>query len=603
MKRFATLLAAFVLLAGCHHGGSTRNLITAALAKIVGGMTFKDVLELSFGDELAVRDYAAGLLTHWSSSTLGVPDKAPNKRTDIQRIGLARAFLDAPALTAFEQTFPEGHGSLAYRWSAMPGRALQPGFYNFAYMHLRENVPFTEDNRRFQYAFLFDRDGDTSNNYQGQAPYDLDFWNGTDTAFQLVKAPGSAWQFSAVSSRNNNIVPFDTEALLLACDDVLMLMFPQDDIDDLLYCPKCRCTAFESALDYGQNAPHDWFGSLRPERGEFLFGQKWSVIRKVEPQIRLEARFVEADTGYLQGLAIPLEMVASYGAAPGFDFGTKTRVNHDQVLAAGVIGGFADQYSFVPTGLDRGGLGSNLALTASIDYRTFVTQPGPRSFTVDSKDEVPFTASLSLDYKTPWFTGVNASVGDLYGKLGDDALRDQVLGGAGAHVLEAPTLTLYNGQRGLVQIADSTQLLANIESPISDEIQIRYPNATAIETGYTLDVQPFVTNTGGIRMQFRLDTRGVAVRTGEEVTLGTSMYPIDVPLFRHGETLTSGIEVQSGQTLVIGGMQNLGDPNKRGGVPTLQDLPVVNGLFTRRHTDPNKELLLVITPRLIPQSF
>lgn len=177
MKRILALafLSVLVLAPACNRGGGSaaRIVLAAALTKVLSALPVGALLEQQFLARGGIRDFTTGQPTQWSSSTLGVADKRPNARTDIQRIGSARTYLSAQDVTDFETAFPLGNGALAYRLDTQRPQnstGLPAGFYNFFFMDLLAEVPLSDTTRHFQYAFVGDRDGVSGNNYQGRRP-------------------------------------------------------------------------------------------------------------------------------------------------------------------------------------------------------------------------------------------------------------------------------------------------------------------------------------------------------------------------------------------------------------------------------------------------
>ncbi|MBI5850565.1 MAG: hypothetical protein HZB39_05925 [Planctomycetes bacterium] len=598
-------LALLVATTACRGNGS--GIYEAvALAKIYGQLPVLNFLRLQSRDAMLRREYAAGLLTKWSSSTLGVPDKAPNPRTDIRQIGVLRSYLDATAIAAFNANFPEGHGTYAWRYSAMPSATLNPGFYTFAYMNLRANAPMTVEDRHFQYAFVWDRDGDRGNNYQGSAPFDRDFFNGSDTWFQFRKQPNLPWTFTAQNARGGSISNWVSEAIMLACDDVLLMMLPDDEYEDMIYSAKFRATAFEHGGDFGQAAPHDWFGSVRPERDTFLFGPNWSAIQKYEPQVRIESRIVQASTGYLSGLGITVDPLAMYADFDGIDFPVRSREDIDLVLRNSLLGGISAGYQFVPRNLPAGYLTTRAGISTSDVFTGWTSLPGPGSFAVADKDAVPFTGTLSAGYSIPFLSGAVGVAGEAYGKIGTDTLWTSVSTGAGATAFTAPVLNLYDGQRTALMLDDRTAELPNLEANFRSAVETAFPSVTTVRTGPTLDVQSFVRGDLKVSLIVRLDTRGVGVESHETITVsGVGSTKLEVPFLAHGRTMKDALVLNSGETLLIGGVQDVGQPSMTEGVPFLANIPVLDRLFAPpRRTDDSKKLFVLVRPTLVmPAGF
>jgi general secretion pathway protein D len=79
----------------------------------------------------------------------------------------------------------------------------------------------------------------------------------------------------------------------------------------------------------------------------------------------------------------------------------------------------------------------------------------------------------------------------------------------------------------------------------------------------------------------------------------TTTSRIDSPTIRQ-RRVASTVAVQSGQTVVLGGLIQDGLDEASTGIPVLQHLPIIGPLFgVRNNTARRTELLVVITPRVI----
>ena len=109
------------------------------------------------------------------------------------------------------------------------------------------------------------------------------------------------------------------------------------------------------------------------------------------------------------------------------------------------------------------------------------------------------------------------------------------------------------------------------------------------QTGITLNVTPRV-NPGGL-VFMEVDQTESAPTAG--ATIGGNP-PVD------NRSIKTEVAVQSGQTLVLGGLIKTTDTNSKGGVPGLSRIPLLGGLFGRNSNEGSREeLLVLITPHVI----
>jgi len=146
-----------------------------------------------------------------------------------------------------------------------------------------------------------------------------------------------------------------------------------------------------------------------------------------------------------------------------------------------------------------------------------------------------------------------------------------------AHILvgnEVPIITTQSNA-ATIQTNGTTNILQNI--------QYRY-------TGVIMTVLPQVNSEGLVNMQIRQEVSQIVSAT----TGG-----IASPTFSTRESVTT-VVVQSGETIVIGGIIDDTVDRSRTGVPYLMDIPVIGRAF-RVDTDSVKrtELVVLLTPHVV----
>jgi general secretion pathway protein D len=109
-----------------------------------------------------------------------------------------------------------------------------------------------------------------------------------------------------------------------------------------------------------------------------------------------------------------------------------------------------------------------------------------------------------------------------------------------------------------------------------------------IDTGVLLDVVPRV-NPGGL---VYMDIQQVVSKPTTKDQYGN--YTIA------NRALSTEVAVQSGQTVLLGGLIQQSDTNTSNGVPFLSRIPILGRLFgTTEHDKSRTELIVLITPRVV----
>jgi len=153
--------------------------------------------------------------------------------------------------------------------------------------------------------------------------------------------------------------------------------------------------------------------------------------------------------------------------------------------------------------------------------------------------------------------------------------------------LSAPSLVVLNNQKAHIQVGDKipvTQTYVNTNSNTDNTLgQVEY-----LDTGVILNVRPRV-NPGGL----------VYLNINQVVSAaGTANAAGNVPI-QQREVATQ-VAVQSGQTVLLGGLIKQQEGVTDTGIPGLNRIPIFGRLFgqTQRNRD-RTELIVLITPRVI----
>jgi len=160
-----------------------------------------------------------------------------------------------------------------------------------------------------------------------------------------------------------------------------------------------------------------------------------------------------------------------------------------------------------------------------------------------------------------------------------------------ANVISSPSIMVLNNQEATIQVgkevpilsSESTNTSGGDDNVVTNTIEMR-------ETGITLVVKPRVNANGLVIMD--IDQKADDVLT--DTTKG-----IDSPSFQQRQ-IKSSVAVQSGETIVLGGLISEIDEFNKSGIPLLHNIPWIGGLFGETaKTNNKKELVVLITPRVV----
>ncbi len=166
------------------------------------------------------------------------------------------------------------------------------------------------------------------------------------------------------------------------------------------------------------------------------------------------------------------------------------------------------------------------------------------------------------------------------------------------NVISSPSLMVLNNQEANIQVGDEVPIRTSQSSAIpttSDPINVNNLLQTSSiqqrKTGVKLTVKPRVNANGLVIMDIEQSVENV-----KEEGSGSR---IDSPTIATRE-ITSSVAVQSGETIVLGGLIKDDDTYNKSGIPFLHELPVIGPLFggtTKKRT--KTELVVLITPRVV----
>ncbi len=201
-------------------------------------------------------------------------------------------------------------------------------------------------------------------------------------------------------------------------------------------------------------------------------------------------------------------------------------------------------------------------------------------------------------------------------------------GNTRSNVLQAPKVTLFNGQSATVSDLTQRPFVTSIIPVVGDFAAAHQPVVVVLNEGTTLSVQAVVSND---RRFVRLtlvpffsqigdvdtftftgattsdngsvvdDAGGNPTDARDNTTTTTSGTTVQLPEFSF-TTVSTTVSVPDGGTVLLGGIKRLSEGRNERGVPMLSKLPYISRLF--KNVGIGREantLMLMVTPRIIIQ--
>lgn len=159
------------------------------------------------------------------------------------------------------------------------------------------------------------------------------------------------------------------------------------------------------------------------------------------------------------------------------------------------------------------------------------------------------------------------------------------------NILSSPHIMVADNQTAKIQVGDSVPIQTSTTTALAATTTTGTVTSTIqyLDTGVLLTVTPRI-NAGGL----------VSLDITQEVSsaTATTTSTLNSPTISKRSTKTQ-VTVQSGQTMVLGGLISENNANGSSGLPLLSSIPILGGLFgVQSRSNTKTELLLLITPRV-----
>ncbi len=158
------------------------------------------------------------------------------------------------------------------------------------------------------------------------------------------------------------------------------------------------------------------------------------------------------------------------------------------------------------------------------------------------------------------------------------------------NILSSPSLMVLDNETATINVGDeipvpTRQAVSTIDpdAPTVNEIQFR-------KTGVALTVTPRVNNSGLVTMEIDQEVSSATATTSSE---------LDAPTIQN-RGISSTVAVNTGETIVLGGLIQDTQSESESGIPLLRDIPMLGKLFSQTASENLRtELLVMITPKVV----
>ena len=317
-------------------------------------------------------------------------------------------------------------------------------------------------------------------------------------------------------------------------------------------------------------------------------------------QVTIEVRFITLNDDFFERIGVDFD----------FEVDDNTGLSANEVARNGIgtQGNFDDDGPNVAIGIDPITNLPRVDLDLRFDQGSFgQTQPQFGGFDVSSAANIGFAILSDIEA----FFVIQAAQGDTR-----------------TNVLQAPKVTLFNGQQAFISDASQRPFVTSVIPVVGDFAAAHQPVITVLTEGTSLSVQavvsndrrfvrltlvPFFSRIGDVdTFQFNGRTDSDSGTTALDPTDEGSVVQENVRTVNEGTTVqlptfafttvNTTVSVPDGGTILLGGIKRLSEGRNEQGVPVLSKVPYINRLF--RNVGIGREttsLMMMVTPRIIIQ--
>jgi general secretion pathway protein D len=196
------------------------------------------------------------------------------------------------------------------------------------------------------------------------------------------------------------------------------------------------------------------------------------------------------------------------------------------------------------------------------------------------------------------------------------------------NVLQAPKVTLYNGQQAFVNDTAARPFITQIIPVVGDFAAAHQPVVTVLNEGTTLSVQavvspdrkyvrltlvPMFSKIGNVETftfagsttansgTVKVDPTDPKKTVTDGATINSTGTTVQLPTFLSTSVSTT-VSVPDGGTVLLGGIKRLSEGRNEFGIPMLQHIPYISRLFRNTAIGrTTQSLMMMVTPRIIIQ--
>ncbi len=163
-------------------------------------------------------------------------------------------------------------------------------------------------------------------------------------------------------------------------------------------------------------------------------------------------------------------------------------------------------------------------------------------------------------------------------------------------MVQYPRVLTVNNREVAITSAENTPINAGVSQVATGSTAVPVGTLGYLPVGTQINILPKTLGKDMISMTVAITVSSVIGEREIDLGTGTSSYPVTSQ-----RIYNASLQVNSGYTLAVGGLEAVDDRRDNNGIPLLQDIPIAGELFKSKNRTRNKKNLIVfITPRVIP---
>ncbi|GHA16526.1 type II secretion system secretin GspD [Oceanisphaera arctica] len=197
----------------------------------------------------------------------------------------------------------------------------------------------------------------------------------------------------------------------------------------------------------------------------------------------------------------------------------------------------------------------------------------------------------SLPIPSPFDGGLAASASyEVFNASGTRALLTALASDSKVNVISSPTLMVLDNQKALIRVGDQVPIRTSETTNLNSDVGNVTSTIQYRDTGVLLEVTPRVNAGGMVVLELVQEVNDVATTTSSNIQSPTITQ----------RKIDTRVAVQSGETLVLGGLIRENKSQDSQGLPGLRHIPVLGWLFGSSGTNVKRtELVVLITPTAV----